>query len=345
MKRDTGNLTGTGKGTGPAARPSNGLPVTLKDVAAAAGVSLQTVSYVVNGKGSISQAVRERVQEVADRMGYVPNKSAQAMRTGRSRTLALVSDDLTHPYWAEYSQAVERAAAAAGYAVLLIDAHNESSETIARIDSLRTHPVDGIITVLYTPAVARLKLPMVVISGAVRGRDSVVSDDAAGSAILAERLLQLGHRRFGLVTSPMVAGVPMRRKTLIDRLTEDGSIEWEYDTPPDERVGADVIPLFQRRDVTAIVCSNDVVAIGVLRVLRELGISVPGDVSVTGYDDVSWAGIVTPSLTTVRQPYVEAARKALELLIARIETPTRRARHVTLPVSLVERDSLGPVPT
>ncbi len=321
-------------------------PITLRDVAAAAGVSQQTVSYVVNNKGSISQAVRERVQQVVDQLGYVPNKSAQAMRTGRSRTLGLVIADLGHPYWAEYAQAVKRAATQVGYAVLLIDADDSSPATIARIDSLRMHTVDGIITTLYSPAVARLQLPMVLISGSgnVAGRDSVISHDASGGKIVAEHLLGLGHRKFGLVTSPIMTRVPARRQGFIDRLPADAQVVWEHTTLANERLGPDILPVLRAQQVTAIVCSNDVVAIGLLRTLHDVRLSVPQQVSVTGYDDLSWAEITIPRLTTVRQPYEEAASKAVGLLIDRIEQPKRRATHIKLSVSLVERESTGPVP-
>lgn len=324
--------------------PVASAPITLRDVAAAAGVSQQTVSYVVNNKGSISQAVRARVQEVVDRLGYVPNKSAQAMRTGRSRTLGLVIADLGHPYWAEYAQAVKREATKVGYAVLLIDADDTSPETIARIDSLRMHTVDGIITTLYSPAVARLQLPIVLISGTgtVPGRDSVISHDASGGALVADHLLGLGHRKFGLVTSPIMARVPTRRQGFIDRLPADAQVIWEHTTLPNERPGPDIVPLLKARQVTAIVCSNDVVAIGLLRTLHDLGLRVPQQVSVTGYDDLTWAEITIPGLTTVRQPYEEAAAKAVGLLIDRIEQPQRRASHIKLSVSLVERESTAP---
>lgn len=318
-------------------------PVTLKDVAAEAGVSLQTVSFVVNKKGSVSPEVRHRVQQIADRMGYLPNKSAKAMRTGRSQTLGLIIDDLSHPYWVEYVQAAERAAAARGYAVLLVDAHDSTDETMGRIEALRMHPVDGVITTLYSPAIARLKLPMVVISGAVRGRDSVVSDDVNGGRVLAEHLLELGHRTYGLITSPRKVGVPTRRRGFLDRLPPDATVAWELGTDRYEALTQEVIPALRRKEATAIVCSNDVVAVAVLRALHALGIAVPAEVSVVGYDDISWAGIVYPRLTTIRQPFVEAARAALDLLVTRIERPTRRARHVLLGVSLVRRESTGRV--
>jgi LacI family transcriptional regulator len=329
--------------TGTADSPASSTPATLRDIATIAGVSMQTVSLVVNNSGSISQAVRDRVQEVARSVGYIPNKSAKAMRTGRSQTLGLIIDDLGHPYWAEYAQEAERAAAAQQYAVLLIDAHDASAEP--RIDALRTHPVDGIITAVYTPAVARLDLPMVVISSAVtRGRDSVTSNNLAGGSMVIDHLLALGHRKFALVTSQRTVGVPDRRKGYLDRIPPTAKVLWELHTSIDEAIPDEFASLVAKARPTAIVCWNDTIAIGVLKALHKLKIDVPGEISVIGYDDISWAKVVTPALTTVRQPFDVAAQRVMELLTSRMADPTRRARQIMIDVVLVERDSTGPAP-
>ncbi len=318
---------------------TSSLPATLRDIATIAGVSVQTVSLVINNSGSISQTVRDRVQDVARRLGYIPNKSAKAMRTGRSQTLGLIIDDLGHPYWAEYAQEVERAAAAQHYAVLLIDAHDESAEP--RIDALRTHPVDGVITAVYTPAVKRLDLPIVVISSAARDRDSVTSNNLAGGWMVIDHLLARGHSRFALVTSPRTVGVPDRRKGFVERLAHS-KVLWELETPIEETIPAEFASLVARKRPTAIVCWNDTIAVGVLRALHDLKIDVPDEISVIGYDDISWAKVVTPALTTVRQPFDVAAQRAMELLTKRMADPGRDTQHVEIDVVLVERESTGP---
>lgn len=316
----------------------------LKDVARVAGVSLQTVSHVMNNNGSVSEGVRIRVREIGERMGYRPNRSAKAMRTGRSQTLGLVISDMSNPFYAEFARAVERAAAAAGFAVLLVDVQApsaETAETAERIAALRSHPVDGVISTVRYPSVLGLDVPVVLLGLPARGRDSVTSDDVTGGRALAGHLLGLGHRRFGLVTSPLPGGIPIRREAFIDRLGSEGAIVWEYRTPASEQVAPDVADLLSQRDVTAIVCSNDIVAISVQRVLRELGISVPGEVSVAGYDDIPWAGIVTPALTTMRLPLPDMGRATVAFILARLDDPRRRARRLSLPVTLVERESVG----
>ncbi len=335
-------------GTHPRAGRADGTPTTrLKDIAEVAGVSLQTVSHVMNNNGSVSAEVRARIREIGDRMGYRPNRSAKAMRTGRSQTLGLVISDLGNPFYAEFARAVERAAAAARYAVLLVDAQASAAgkaaagEIAERIAELTSHPVDGVISTVRYPSVLRLDIPVVFLGNPVRGRDSVTSDDRRGGRALAEHLLALGHRRFGLVTSPLPGGIPIRRGALIERLRGAARIVWEYQTPPTENVAPDIAALLQRRDVTVIVCSNDIVAISVQRALRNLGIRVPDDVSVAGYDDVPWAAIVTPALTTMKLPLAEMGRATVRFILDRLQDPARRSRRLSLPVTLVERESVA----
>ena len=327
---------------------ADGTPTTrLKDIAEVAGVSLQTVSYVMNNNGSVSEEVRARIRSIGERMGYRPNRSAKAIRTGRSQTLGLVISDLSNPFYAEFARSVERAAAAARYAVLLVDAQAstagkaEADGIAERITELQSHPVDGVISTVRYPSVLRLDLPVVFLGNPVRGRDSVTSDDVRGGKALAEHLMALGHRRFGLVTSPLPGGIPIRRAALLDRLRGEAEIVWEYQTPPAERVAPDIAPLLKRRDVTIIVCSNDIVAISVQRALRDLGIAVPGDVSVVGYDDIPWAAIATPALTTMRLPLAEMGRATVQFILDRLQDPGRRSRRLSLPVTLVERESVA----
>lgn len=326
---------------------SNPPPTRLKDIAKVAGVSLQTVSYVMNNTGSVSEEVRSRVREISERMGYRPNRSAKAMRTGRSQILGLVVSDLSNPFYSEFARAVERAAAVARYAVLLVDAQAPAAETTesasiaARIAELQSHPVDGVISTVRFPSVLKLDLPVVLLGLPAPGRDSVTSDDERGGEALAQHLLSLGHRRFGLVTSPLPGGIPIRRDALLRRLRGEAQIIWEYKTPPTERVATDVTELLLRRDVSVIVCSNDIAAISVQRTLRDLGISVPEDVSVAGYDDIPWASIVTPALTTMRLPLADMGRVAVQYVLERLEGRHRHPRRLSLPVTLVERESVA----
>jgi LacI family transcriptional regulator len=173
--------------------------------------------------------------------------------------------------------------------------------------------------------------------------DSVTGDDLAGGEMIAEHLLQRGHRKIALVTSPKEGSVQVRRSGLLRRLKGEGEIVWEVMTPPSDAIEQEVRDKLRERNVTAIVCSHDEIAISLMRTLRELDIVVPQDVSVVGFDDVQWASIVTPSLTTIRQPFKELAAQAVCLLLERIAKPQRKVRRVKLSVELIERESVTEV--
>ncbi len=315
--------------------------VTMRDIARIAGVSVQTVSCVVNNNGSISEALRTRIRKIADDLGYRPNLSAKAMRTGRTQTIGLVIADLRVPFFPELAYWVQRAALARGYSVVIVDTDGTPEQTADRILSLKGMAVDGVISTEPIPVVLDLGLPTVLIAAPVRGLDSVSSDDAGGGALLAAHLIALGHRRIGMVTSPRTGAIQIRREGFLKRLEGEAEVVWEVVTPPSEIITNDIRRMFNAIDVTAVACSHDLIAIGLLRALWEMGIRVPDDVSVVGYDDVQWAAVVSPGLTTVRAPFAELANRAMDILFERMENPGRRARRVLVEVELVERETVA----
>jgi LacI family transcriptional regulator len=316
--------------------------VTLRDIARVSGVSAQTVSCVINNTGSVSEAVRERVRLIAGQMGYRPNKSAKAMRTGRSQILGLVISDMGNPFFPELAQSVEHAAADAGYAVFLVDGHGSLESVADRIAALSSHLVDGVITTEYSPAIDRLGLPTVLIGGPVSGIDCVNADDTAGGAMLATHMLTKGHRDFGFITGSLGKCLAVRRQSFVETMAAaGGKIVWELMVSEDESITDELRTALRRRDITALICSNDLIAVRALHVLRQLGRNVPEDLSVTGFDDISWAAIVTPPLTTVRQPFMAMGVQAVTLLQKRIADRKRRYRHLKLRVKLVERESVA----
>ena len=284
-------------------RPAPRTTVTMRDIAEAANVSVQTVSCVMNNKGSISDAIRARVRKIADERGYRPNLTAKAMRTGRTQTIGLVIADIRVPFFPELAYWVQRAALSRGYSVVIVDTDGTAEQTAERILTLKAMAVDGVITTETLPAVFDLGLPTVVIGGPVRGLDSVTSDDAGGGAMIAAHLLALGHRRIGLVTSPRASCIPERRAALIAGLGGKAEVVWEVTTPASETISNEIRRMFNEINVTAVVCSHDLIAIGLLRALWEMNVSVPEDVSVIGFDDVQWSAVVSPGLTTIRQPF------------------------------------------
>jgi len=319
--------------------------VTLRHVAEVAGVSAQTVSCVVNNTGSVSDDVRVRVREIADRLGYRPNLYAKAMRTGRSRTIGLVISDIRSPFFPTLAHEMQKVTQMAGYSLLIVETDGTPDLVADRISTLRSLGVDGIVATEAVPALFDLRIPTVMLAETSRALDSVTADDLAGGKMIAEHLLGRGHRKIALVTSPREGCVQRRREGLLARLKGEAEIVWEVTTPETDAITQDVRRKLLKPGVTAIVCSTDEIAISVMHALRELSISVPHDVSVVGFDDVQWSSIVTPGLTTVRQPFAELVKHSVGLLLERIDKPKRRPRQVKLPVVLVERDSVATVKT
>ena len=320
---------------------------TLKDVAREAGVSIAAVSYSLNGGGTIGEEVRARVREVAERIGYRPNRSAQAIRTGRTTTLGLIVPDLTNPYYPALAQAVERAARQAGYTVILIDTSGSDEEEIEAIRHLENHGVAGAVWCQISAQpegeAGDYQIPIVVIGSPGRNFDNVMTDDSLGGKLAARHLIELGHKRIGILGGAAVpVGKDERRSAFASELRKRAEIIWDLTTPYSIDLDRAVIAHLKRRDVTAVLCGNDLIAIGVLRAARELGITLPGDLSVVGFDDIPWASIVTPALTTINQPVGEMAAVALTLLRDRIAEPGRAVRHFKVGVKLVTRDSATP---
>jgi len=317
---------------------------TLKDVAREAGVSIAAVSYSLNGGGTIGEEVRTRVREVAERIGYRPNRSAQAVRTGRTMSIGLIVPDLNNPYYPALAQAVERAARQAGYTVVLIDSSGSEADEIEAMRHLENHGVAGAIWCQTSTELARAaddyQVPIAVIGSPGVAFDNVTADDEQGGRLAARHLLALGHSRFGVLTGASVPeGKDDRRAAFLDELKGRAEIRWEMKTPYSIDFDQRMVEKLAGRDVTAVLCGNDLIAISVLRAARELRITVPRDLSVVGFDDIPWASIVTPALTTINQPVGEMAAVALTLLLDRIAEPTRPVRHFKVGVQLVERDS------
>ncbi len=186
-----------------------------------------------------------------------------------------------------------------------------------------------------------LNLPTIMLGMPRRGFDSVSSDEPLGGSILAEFLLSMGHQRIGLVNSPRPGHIPIRRQAFVNGLRGRAEIVWEMMTPEAENITNEIRMRARDGDVTAIVCSHDLIALGLIRALWEMGLSVPRDVSVVGFDDVKWSAMACPGLTTLRASFEELATKALDLLLDRMQTPGRRARRLKAELTLVRRESVA----
>lgn len=320
--------------------------VTIKDIAAKVGVSVATVSNVLNNKPNVGSTARRKVLRAAKDLGYRPHRAAQAMRKGRTHSIGLVLPDLTNPFFPQLAQAIENKARDLGLLVCLIDSQDSTAGEADGVTLLSQHGVDGLIWCPVgtgvPPPIRTLDRPVVLIDRPRPGFPVVHSNYLMGGELLARHALQRGHSRVGLLSGPRnVVSAQQRRDGFVKAFPDRVEIAWEV------RMGFDgVLPpeacelLLQRKGATLIVCGNDLIAVNAMRFLSQHNVRVPHDVSFVGFDDISWARIVTPRLTTIAQPLVEIGTRALEVLQIRMSGTTLASRVTVFDVSLIERDSV-----
>lgn len=318
---------------------------TLKDIATAVGVSITTVSYVLNDTGTVTPEVRKRVRAAAAKLGYRTNQTAKATRTGRTNTIGLILPDLTNPFFAQLTQPIQARAHQAGYGVLLFDSHGDVEWERRGAADLLARGADGIIwcPVGETDTLADLRgaAPVVVIDRPLPGYDSVAADSFSGGAQMADHLLAHGHQVVGLVSGPLsLASARARREGFCSRFLPRGRIAWETENPFSIELSTTAAGAIDTQSCSVIVCGNDLIAFGVIRHLHERGVHVSGDISVVGFDDIMWSSFATPGLTTVRQPFAALGGEALDLLMRRINGDAGPRVGLSLAMSITERNSL-----
>jgi LacI family transcriptional regulator len=315
---------------------------TLKDVAEAAGVSIATVSHVLNRSKAISPEVREQVLEAATRLGYRPNRSARTLRTGKSFTIALVVPDLANPYFPELVQAVERSARVLGYALVVVASGDSKENEWERLQMLSEYSVDGVIWVPISDCSHQgaLAFPAVVVDRPLAGFDVVYCNHYEGGRLVAEHAIKLGHRRVLLLSGPQaLESARMRREGFMAGAAGRLEIVSEQEVPFSVHLPEAAIRALNERNFSLVVGANDVIAIGALRALTKAKVDVPRQVSVLGFDDITWASMVTPQLTTIRQPINDIGSEAVNVLYDRLQDPNILPRETVMPVTLIERES------
>jgi len=333
------------------------MPVSMKDVAQAAGVSLGTVSNVLNRPEIVAEATRTRVQKVIRELGFVVNASAQTLRAGRTKVLGLVVPDIGNPFFTEVAKGVDDAAFAEGYSVILCNTDEDSVKEDRYLDLLVSQRVAGI---LITPAreshaaMARLTdrdVAITLLDRSAVGIDacSVAVDDAAGGAMAFDHLYSLGHRDIVVLLGPSdIPQVAERKRGIVAAAAvrqgeQVAALRFITASHMSTAAGESSMLDFldeAPRTFTGLICANDLLALGAMRSLRAKAISVPKDVSVVGYDDIDFAASAQIPLTSIRQPKYQLGYAATELLIAECEDRAAHAhQRVMFQPQLIARDS------
>ena len=334
--------------------PTEPQAVKLRDIAEAAGVTIATASRSLNGSYGVNPTTRKRVLEVASRLRYRPNRLARGLVTGRSQILGLIISDIRNPFFSEVARGVEDEAYAAGCDVVLCNSDLDSQKQNHYIGSLMAKSVDGIIMNSVTAledsereSLAQSGVPVVLLNRSAGNLQfsTVSADNEGGGRLAAEHFLELGHRRFAHLTGPRHHGnLSMRAKGFLHALREREptatvNVLHGNHTLAGGRTMA--LKLFREKaDVTAIFAANDAVAFGVLKAAMECGIRVPEDVSLIGFDNVEFASIVHPPLTTIHQSKYEIGQAAVNVLLRLAKGKDKSPENRVLGVELIERKSV-----
>ncbi|WP_019926240.1 LacI family DNA-binding transcriptional regulator [Nocardia sp. BMG111209] len=332
------------------------MAVSIKDVARRAGVSLGTVSNVLNRPDHVAPATRERVRQAIAEIGYVRNDSARQLRAGRSRTLAMVVLDMANPFFTDVARGAEEEAAGQGAMLVLCNSGSDARRERRHLEQIAEQRMRG---VLLTPVLgsgddplemlAAQSIPAVLVDrGSPRpDRCSVTVDDVLGGRLAARHLLELGHTHLGFVGGPVsVTQVADRLHGAAEVARGAGArLDHVATAAPTVAAGRDATAALLTAAIrpTALFCANDLLALGALQALILAGLSVPGDMAVIGYDDIDFAAAAAVPLSSVRQPREELGRSAARLLLEEADgTADHRHQHVVFMPELVVRRSTDP---
>lgn len=326
----------------------------MKDVAEHAGVSLSTVSYVLNDSGSVAPARRNRVLDAVRVLEYSPNESARSLRRHGPSTIGLVVPDLTNSFFAMVAEGVQRAASERDALVILVAPDTGEQSEEKQVELLRSQRISGVIYLTGTGSVPTSIFelarsgPVVLVDEQIPGLDlpAVGCDSRRGAREVAAHVLERGHRRVAVLGGPPALWTAQQRLAGYREAFAGAGLDPDsvlvYPGDYRQKSGHELASaaLGANPDLTALICANDLMAVGAIEYCRESGLRVPDDVSVVGFDDLPLSSMLTPRLTSVRQPAREMGARAASLLFHILDETDPGPLHL-LPAVVQLRESVG----
>lgn len=325
---------------------------TVKEIAAAANVSVATVSRALQRPEIVNEATRQRIHDVVKRLGYTPNALARNLRTARTRLIVALLPDIANPFFSEVIRGIEQVAHENGYSVLLGETQGSLVREQAYADMVAARQADGIITM--SPRVPAIpiqgRLPVVNACEYVKDAQvsSVYIDNVAAAGVAVDYLAMLGHRDIAFIAGPPSSPISVDReqgfRLALQRakLPAQAALVAAGDFSIESGERAAELLLSQGKPFSAVFCSNDEMAIGAMRALVSHGLRVPEDVSVVGFDDIRFARYTSPPLTTVAQPKNALGREAMSMMLELLNDAEVPPRKRVLSADLVVRGSTAP---
>jgi LacI family transcriptional regulator len=330
--------------------------VTMTEVARCAGVSVSTVSHVVNGTRLVAPATRTKVHRAMRLLGYRHHPIARSLAAGSHQTIGLALTAASNPYWVELIQGIDGEATRAGLNLIIVDTRDDARHEAAAVANLLAHHIEGLVIApaagwkdLTLPLLRDHPVPYVIvdrIDSSLRV-DQVGVENEAATAAVVDHLISIGHTRIG-----MVAGIP-DLSTSTERLRGYRLAHQRADVPVDLSLVQDgastseggrkaaLALLDHPEPPTAVFAANNNMTIGALAAFRAAGVRVPRDLAVTAFDDFAWADLFSPGLTTVAQPSTAIGARAVQLLLRRMTDPGAPPQTVRLPAEIMHRESCG----
>lgn len=318
---------------------------TIKDVAKVSGVTVTTVSRVLNNRGYISDATRKKVYDAMEQLNYKPNEIARSLFRKKSNLIGLIIPNVSHPFFAELANYIEYHAHAKGYKILLCNSYQDSAKEKDYVDMLRRHQVDGIIMgshSLETSEYLTTNLPIVAIDRNLSTDiPFITSDNYHGGVLATELLINKGCKKLAHISGPLELNTPankryeafldVTKKNKIESIVIQGNLDTF------EGYKKLVFNLFKETPtIDGVFASSDLIAASIINIASSLGKKIPDDLKIVGYDDINIASLIVPTLTTIRQPIEDIGKLAIEILINIMDEKTVDIENI-LPVKLIER--------